>query len=60
MPGCDGRALLRTWLHRIATNVCLDAPADGKRRVELVPWRGNVLAAIRPPSGDSCLAHACF
>lgn len=28
----DGRASLRTWLHRIATNVCLDALADRKRR----------------------------
>ena len=28
----DGRALLRTWLYCIATNVCLDALADRKRR----------------------------
>jgi RNA polymerase sigma-70 factor (ECF subfamily) len=28
----EGRASLRTWLHRIATNVCLDALADGSRR----------------------------
>jgi RNA polymerase sigma-70 factor (ECF subfamily) len=28
----DGRASLRTWLYRIATNVCLDAVADRSRR----------------------------
>jgi RNA polymerase sigma-70 factor, ECF subfamily len=28
----DGRASLRTWLHRIATNVCLDALSDRTRR----------------------------
>jgi RNA polymerase sigma-70 factor, ECF subfamily len=28
----DGRAALRTWLTRIATNVCLDALASAKRR----------------------------
>src|SRR5687768_8688938 len=28
----EGRASLRTWLYRIATNVCLDALSDGARR----------------------------
>jgi RNA polymerase sigma-70 factor (ECF subfamily) len=28
----DGRASIRTWLYRIATNVCLDALSDRKRR----------------------------
>jgi RNA polymerase sigma-70 factor (ECF subfamily) len=32
----DGRSSLRTWLYRIATNVCLDALAEGKRRVRPV------------------------
>src|SRR5436305_11370242 len=28
----EGRAALRSWLYRIATNVCLDALAAGSRR----------------------------
>src|SRR5512139_2924409 len=32
LEGFDGRASLRTWLYRIATNVCLDALADRGRR----------------------------
>src|SRR5437764_14966298 len=29
----EGRASVRTWLHRIATNVCLDALSSGARRM---------------------------
>src|SRR5262245_48134456 len=28
----EGRASVRTWLHRIATNVCLDTLSDSSRR----------------------------
>lgn len=33
LPSFDGRASLRTWLHRIATNACIDALGDRSRRV---------------------------
>jgi RNA polymerase sigma-70 factor, ECF subfamily len=32
LEGFDGRASLRTWLYRIATNVCLDSLGDRRRR----------------------------
>ncbi len=31
--GFEGRASLRTWLHRIATNACLDSLASAQRRI---------------------------
>lgn len=34
LPGFEGRAALRTWVFRIATNVCLDALAKRKKRRE--------------------------
>ena len=32
LPGFEGRASLRTWLYRIATNRCLNALRDSSRR----------------------------
>jgi RNA polymerase sigma-70 factor (ECF subfamily) len=33
--GFEGRSSLRTWMYRIATNVCLNALEHGRRRVLL-------------------------
>jgi RNA polymerase sigma-70 factor, ECF subfamily len=35
----EGRASLKTWLHRIATNVCLDAVSDAARRFRPIEER---------------------
>jgi RNA polymerase sigma-70 factor, ECF subfamily len=50
LPRFDGRSRLRTWLYRIATNVCLDAIADRRKRVLPVDYG--------PPAGESAEAPA--
>ncbi len=43
----DGRATLRTWLYRIATNVCVDELAHRKRRER--PMERGAPSSGRPP-----------
>lgn len=39
LQGFDGRASLRTWLYKIATNVCLDALGAPSRRMRPLEYR---------------------
>ena len=61
LDGFAGRSSLRTWLYRIATNRCLNAIRDAKRRQPAepvppfdppgaVPARRGDLAAARTPT----------
>jgi RNA polymerase sigma factor (sigma-70 family) len=44
----DGRASLRTWMYRIATNVCLDALSDKSRRTRpMIPSAPDRFHAYR-------------
>jgi RNA polymerase sigma-70 factor (ECF subfamily) len=52
----EGRASVRTWLHRIATNVCLDMQRAAQRRarpVDLASWQapGGATADAPPDAG---------
>src|SRR6478672_8743608 len=45
LDGFEGRASIRTWLYRIATNRCLDALRAARRR----PAKAWDIAGVDPP-----------
>lgn len=51
----DGRASLRTWLYRIATNVCLDTIADRGRRAR--PMEEGPVGAVGDPLVEKPRTH---
>ncbi|KMO93883.1 sigma-70 family RNA polymerase sigma factor [Streptomyces roseus] len=48
IDGFEGRSALRSWVYRIATNVCLDALASGKRRALPMDLSGPSEGATLP------------
>src|SRR6201997_2573736 len=53
--GCEARSSLRSWLYRIATNVCLDALRGQKRRalpMDLSPSSPPRESLLRPPPAE--------
>jgi RNA polymerase sigma-70 factor (ECF subfamily) len=64
LPGFRGRSSLRTWLYRIATNVCLDAIARRPKRVLPVDYdlprgrRGETDASWIEPYPDGAMEIA--
>jgi len=52
----DGRSSLRTWLYRIATNVCLDLLSGRKRRalpMDFGPASPPIASSLGQPMGES-------
>jgi RNA polymerase sigma-70 factor, ECF subfamily len=48
LPGFDGRSALRTWLYRIATNVCLDERAARMKRARPTDEGARITAETVP------------
>jgi len=55
MGSFDGRSSLRTWLHRIATNVCLDTLSDRSRRVR--PLEEGPVGTVEDPLEERPRTH---
>jgi RNA polymerase sigma-70 factor, ECF subfamily len=51
----EGRSSLRTWLYRIATNVCLDVRADGARRMR--PIEDGPVGSVDDPLDSRPRTH---
>jgi RNA polymerase sigma-70 factor (ECF subfamily) len=51
----DGRASLRTWLYRIATNVCLDMLTDRSRRIR--PMESGPVGTVEDPLNPLPRSH---
>src|SRR5689334_16793491 len=57
----EGRSSLRSWLYRIATNVCIDMQRSGNRRatpMDLGPAREPVASNLNIPAEISWLEPA--
>ncbi|WP_438319650.1 sigma-70 family RNA polymerase sigma factor (plasmid) [Streptomyces sp. HUAS TT3] len=57
----EGRSSLRSWIYRIATNVCLDALASGRRRALPMDLSGPAEGATPPgaPSDGTLWIEPC-
>jgi RNA polymerase sigma-70 factor (ECF subfamily) len=53
LPSHEGRSTLRTWLYRIATNVCLDAIARRSKRVLPIDYGPATEAGGEEPHAES-------